>query len=90
MMARCFGACHNSLTAPNDCRNCHLPGAKALTEGTAGLSDEMEAMVVESMQAGRAGEGSDPGQIVYVERRCNLCHTLDGAGAPIASNLSGI
>jgi len=90
MMARCFGACHNNLTAPNNCMNCHLPGAKALTEGTAGLSDEMEAMVVESMQAGRAGEANDPGQMVYVERKCNLCHTLNEAGAPIASNLSGI
>ncbi len=25
MMARCFGACHNGYTAPNDCKNCHLP-----------------------------------------------------------------
>ena len=90
MMARCFEACHNNLTAPNDCMNCHLPGAKALTEGTAGLSDEMEAMVIESMLAGIVGQADDPGQKVYVQRKCNLCHTLNEVGAPIASNLSDI
>ena len=90
MMARCFGACHDNLTAPNECTNCHLPGAKALTEGTAGLSDEMEAMVVESIQVGRVGEVDHPGENTYVQRSCNLCHTLNGEGSPIASDLSTI
>lgn len=33
MMARCFGACHNGLTASNECVNCHLPESKPLSEG---------------------------------------------------------
>ncbi|MDA2934729.1 cytochrome c [Acidobacteria bacterium AH-259-D05] len=90
MMARCFEACHNGLTAPNDCSNCHLPGARALTEGAAGLSDEMQALVVKSVQTSIIGESGGPGKEIYRQRQCNLCHTRDAAGAPIASDLSDI
>jgi len=89
MMARCFDACHNGLTAPNDCMNCHLPGSRALTEGAAALSDEMQTIVAQS-GAGTAGDLQAPGEQIYKQRNCNLCHVLNQVGAPIASDLSDI
>ena len=89
MMSRCFETCHNGLTAPNDCMNCHLPGSRALSEGAAGLSDEMQTIVAQS-EAGTAGDLQDPGEQVYKQRNCNLCHVLNQVGAPIASDLSNI
>ncbi|MCH8015383.1 MAG: cytochrome c [Acidobacteria bacterium] len=89
MMARCFETCHNGRTAPNDCMNCHLPGSRALSEGAAGLSDEMQTIVAQS-EAGTAGDLQDPGEQVYKQRNCNLCHVLNQVGAPIASDLSNI
>ena len=90
MMARCFQACHNGLTAPNDCMNCHLPGSKALTEGEASLPDEVQMMVVSSRQPGVAGGAQDLGEEIYRQRNCNLCHTLNEAGTPLAADLSDI
>jgi len=89
MMARCFDACHNGLTAPNDCMNCHLPGSRALTEGATGLSDEMQTIVDQSRQE-VGGDLQDPGEQIYKQRNCNLCHVLNQVGTPIASDLSDI
>ena len=90
MMARCFAACHNGFTAPNDCTNCHLPGSKAVTEGTTALSGDMQNMVGNSIQKQMAGGTKEPGEKVYVQRQCSLCHILNETGAPIASDLTGI
>lgn len=88
MMARCFSACHNGLTAPNDCTNCHLPGSRPVL-GEA-LSDEVAAVVESARRVASRGDVEHPGAKVYAQRRCNLCHTIDKAGAPIASDLSDI
>jgi len=89
MMARCFDTCHNGRTAPNDCMNCHLPGSRALSEGAAVLSDEMQTIVAQS-GGETAGDIQAPGEILYKQRNCNLCHVLNQVGAPIASDLSDI
>jgi cytochrome c5 len=69
--------------------NCHLPGSRALSEGAAALSDEMQTIVAQS-GAGTAGDLQDPGKTLYEQRNCDLCHTLNEVGSPIASNLSDI
>ena len=89
MMARCFESCHNGRTAPNNCMTCHLPGSRALSEGAAALSDEMQTIVAQSGE-GTAGDLQAPGKRVYGQRNCNLCHTLNEVGGPIASDLSDI
>jgi cytochrome c5 len=89
MMSRCFESCHNGRTAPNDCMNCHLPGSRALSEGAAALSDEMQTIVAQS-GPGTAGDLPAPGEQIYKQRNCNLCHVLNQVGAPIASDLSDI
>ena len=38
----------------------------------------------------RSNSADHPGATVYAQRRCNLCHRIGEAGAPIASNLGGI
>lgn len=88
MMGRCFQACHNGLTAPNDCTNCHLPGSKPLSGGA--LTAEVAAVVAGAQEVARSNSADHPGATVYAQRRCNLCHTIGGAGAPIASDLSKI
>ncbi len=88
-MSRCFETCHNGRTAPNDCMNCHLPGSRALSEGAAALSDEMQTIVAQS-GPGTAGDLQAPGEQIYQQRNCNLCHVLNQVGAPIASDLSDI
>lgn len=87
MMARCFSACHNNLTAPNDCTNCHLPGSRALTGGA--LADDVAAVATRAGRATAAG-AAHPGERIYLERRCDLCHKVDGVGAPVASDLSDV
>lgn len=88
MMGRCFSACHNGLTAPNDCTNCHLPGSRPLS-GEA-ISAEVAAVVESARQVARRGDVDHPGAKVYAQRQCNLCHAMGEAGAPIASVLSDI
>lgn len=88
MMGRCFSACHNGVTAPNDCTNCHLPGSRPLS-GEA-VTPEVAAVIEGAREVARSGETDHPGAKVYAQRRCNLCHTIGGAGAPIASDLGDI
>jgi mono/diheme cytochrome c family protein len=49
----------------------------------------MQTIVAQS-GAGTAGDLRAPGEQVYKQRNCNLCHVLNQVGAPIASDLSDI
>lgn len=51
---------------------------------------EAQVIALRTAQAVNIDDIEDPGEKIYVQRNCNLCHALNGRGAPVGPDLSNI